>query len=390
MTEFAQPWAACAHRQPDPLHSPRGTNRAYRAAVDETPDQRASDAFAKIARALVDAGHELPQILDALTTSLTSSLCDRCAIDLTAKTDAEAATQTRVLTPRHAILPFSGTRLLHGSVTVIRDADSPAFEACELADIETCITYAALAAELVLHLEAERAALRAEHDRSDQFYRTMLSVVGHDMRAPVSAILIGTEMLVAKHHDDPSLAAVVNRIVSFANRMTGMVDQLLDLSRAQLGGGIPLARVELRLAPVIHSVIEEVAQRHPRNSFSLSGDAELKGIWDPDRLRQVAASLITNAVRHGLQDGPIHVVMSQGEGCTEFAVHNEVGEGPIPPDALPGLFQAYRRTDEEHTGSGLGLGLYIVREIVEAHRGRIAVESTAAGTTFRVRLPNCA
>jgi signal transduction histidine kinase len=230
--------------------------------------------------------------------------------------------------------------------------------------------------------------LRREHERAERFHQTMLSVVGHDMRGPVSAILLGAEMLVAKHHDDPSLAGVVSRIVSFANRITGMVDQLLDLSRAQLGGGIRLARSELRLAALIESVIDDLAQRYPQNRFLLSGDAGLRGAWDPDRLRQVTARLVTNAVRYGMKDGPITIVMSQDDECTQFAVHNEIGEAPITLEALPTLFEPYRTSDEEHSGVGLGLGLYIVREIVEAHGGRVAVDSTSTGTTFRVALPN--
>jgi signal transduction histidine kinase len=348
----------------------------------------ASDAFARLARALVAAGDQLPRILDALTTSLQGSLCDRCSIELTPTTGTEPAAPRGTLTPRRAILPLSGATFLRGSVTVMRHDESPAFGARDLADIESCIMYATLAAEHAIRLEAERAALRAEHERAEQFHHTMLSVVGHDLRAPVGAILLGAEILVAQHQDDPSLTGVVSRIVSFANRITGMVDQLLDLSRAQLGGGIPLARIELRLASLIESVIEELAQRYPRNRFSLSGDAELKGAWDPDRLRQVTARLVTNAVRYGLNEGPINIVMSQDEGSTQFAVHNEVREGPIPPEALPVLFEPYRRSDEEHSGAGLGLGLYIVREIVEAHGGRVAVDSTATGTTFRVVLPN--
>lgn len=370
-------WAPCAHRGARHTVHTRGTNRALSVAVDET-------VFAKLARTLVDADRELPRILDALTTSLTASLCDRCKIELSACDVEPIATAAA----RHAVLPLLGAKLMHGSVTVMRDDTSPAFEATELADIATCITYATYAAETVIQLEAERAALRTEHERGEQFHRTMLSVVGHDMRAPVSAILIGTEMLVAKHQDDPALAGVVGRIVSFANRMTSMVDKLLDLSRAQLGHGIPLARTKVRLASLIGSVIEELAERYPRNQFSLSGDAELKGVWDPDRLRQVTVKLVTNAVRHGLVDGPIDIVMSQDSSGTTFAVHNEVCDAPIPPEKLPGFFEPYRRGEEDRDGAGVGLGLYIVREIVEAHGGRIAVESAATGTTFRVLLPN--
>lgn len=291
-------------------------------------------------------------------------------------TDAEPPAPRQLPTPRVAILPITGTTLLHGTVTVTRAEDSPAFEPSEIADIETCIMYAALAAEVVIRLEAERAALRTQQERVGHFHRTMLSVVGHDMRAPVAAILIGTEMLVATHQDDPSLAGVVNRIVSFANRISRMVDQLIDLSRSRLGDGIPLARSKVRLGPLLESVIEDLKQRYPHNRFSLSGDADLKGVWDPDRLRQVTASLIRNAVQHGLKDGPIDVVMSQDETGTNFAVHNEVCDDPIPPEAVPELFDPYR-----------DLGLYIVREIVEAHGGRVAVDSSSDGTTFRVLLP---
>lgn len=350
-------------------------------------EPRRCDAFAKLSRALVDADHQLPRILDALTTSLTASLCDHCSVELTS-TVGPPAPPPLLTTPRQAVLPLTGATLLHGSVTVTRDDGSPAFEASELADIQLCIGYATLAAELAMRLEGERAAYRAEQDRTERFHHTMLSVVGHDMRGPVSAILLGAEMIVAKHHDDPSLAGVVNRIVSFANRITGMVDELLDLSRVQLGGGIPLARIELRPAALLESVIEELARRYPRNRFSLSGDARLKGAWDPDRLRQVTARLLTNAVRYGMKDGPIEIAMSQDEHCTAFAVHNELGEAAIPPEALPGLFEPSRGHERERGGAGLGLGLYIVREIVAAHGGRVEVDSTSTGTTFRVVLPN--
>ncbi|HUS31402.1 MAG TPA: HAMP domain-containing sensor histidine kinase [Kofleriaceae bacterium] len=351
-------------------------------------DSRAigSNGFPELARAIVAAGHDVSKIMDALATSLTRTLCDRCSIDRISSGEAEPAAP-RALSPRHAILSLQGTKHLIGSVTVMRDDASSPFDGCDFADIETCITYASLAAEVALHLDAERRLLQAEHERAALFHRNMLGIVGHDLRAPVSAILLGTEMIVAQHQDDPSIAVIATRIVSFANRITGMVDQLLDLSRAQLGGGIPLARCATRLGPVLESVVAELAARYPRNQFRLIGDVDVKGVWDPDRLRQVVASLLTNAVRHGLEDGPINIIISRVGNETSIAIHNELLGEPIPQEELRGLFEAYRQGEGEHHGPGLGLGLYIVREIVEAHRGTIAVESTTSGTTFRIVLP---
>jgi signal transduction histidine kinase len=291
------------------------------------------------------------------------------------------------VTPRYAVYALPGTKLLHGYVAVMRDETSPAFDAEDLTSIGTYIAYASLAGEVALALEAERGALRAEHDRAEQFHRMILGIVGHDLRAPVAAILFGTEMLLAQHQDNASLADVVTRIVSFANRITAMVDQVLDLTRVQLGDGIPLARTKMRLAPVIESVVRDLGEKYPRNRFSIAGDGELKGVWDPDRLRQVATSVITNAVHPGLEDGAIDIVRSQDERLTTLAVHNDVRGEPISPEALRQLFELGRPCYAEGARTGLGLGLYIVREIVGAHGGRIAVESTITGTTFRVVLP---
>lgn len=360
---------------------PRAVSRS--AAASFEGDASGPHVFANLARALSDAGDDLPGILDALTASVTASLCDRCCIELGASVPGRC-----MVTPRHALIPLAGTRVVHGTVMVARHDDRPSFEPRDLDDIETCIRYAVLAAEGVIRLEAQRDALRREHERAEQFHRTILAVVGHDMRGPVAAILLGTEMLVAKHHHDRALAGVVASIVSFAHRMTGMVDQVLDLSRVQLGGGLPLARVEVKLAPLLQSVIDDLARRYPRNRFSLSGAAERRGAWDPDRLRQVTATLVTNAVQHGAKDGPIRIAMWQDEERTSFSVHNEVVDEAIAAGALPSLFDPFQRSAGEERGSRFGLGLYLVRMIVEAHGGRVAVDSALTGTTFRVVLAN--
>jgi signal transduction histidine kinase len=239
---------------------------------------------------------------------------------------------------------------------------------------------------MIDELAALRAELRTERERTAQFYRDMLGIVGHDLRSPLAAILIGTEILVSSHKDDPSVGDAVMRIVSFAKRMTRMVDQILDMTRARLGGGIPLALCSTQLSPLLESAICELARTSPSNHVELVGSSEVKGMWDPERLDQVASNLLSNAVRHGREDGPINVVMSQSSGNTRFTVHNEVREGPIPPHVLETLFEP-RRRGEDYLGGGLGLGLYLVREIVRAHGGSVGVESSASGTTFEVVLP---
>ncbi|MBA3461831.1 MAG: HAMP domain-containing histidine kinase [Deltaproteobacteria bacterium] len=363
------------------MHEPPGT--VTERSVSGVRGQSRSRVIQGLAQSLFGARYDLDKIFSVLVGALTPELCDECSVALTPEGEGEG---TPTISSHRMTLSLTSGRLLRGTVTVARSS-GPAFDAEDISTIETCIAYASLAADAARELDEQRRSLQAEHERTAQFQRDMLGVVGHDLRAPLAAIMIGAEILVGKHKDDPSVADTVTRMVSFAKRMTVMVDQLLDMTRARLGGGIPLARCRTRLSPLIESAIADLARTAPRNQFALLGASELKGVWDPDRLNQVAASLLSNAVRHGLEGGPISIVMSQSEGTTTITVHNEVREGPIPPAELETFFEPYRRGSDAPTGGGLGLGLYIVREIVRAHGGSVTAESAASGTTFRVVLP---
>lgn len=124
-------------------------------------------------------------------------------------------------------------RILADCVTTLMAPSRPVDDA-DRAAIETCIDYARLAAFSTSTLQAERAETRAERERTSRFQQEMLGIVGHDLRAPLGAILIGTEIL---SHDCTIDAKAVTQIVSFANRMSRIVDQVLDLTRLRLGGG---------------------------------------------------------------------------------------------------------------------------------------------------------
>jgi signal transduction histidine kinase len=132
----------------------------------------------------------------------------------------------------------------------------------------------------------------------------------------------------------------------------------------------------------------ELSMAHQGTRFELVCDADVVGLWDPDRLGQVASNLLGNAVQYGRQGAPIIVEVTRTERAATMTVHNENRGEPIRADAIATLFDPYHRGDHsERNGNGLGLGLYIVTGIVRAHGGTIDVESIPSGTTFRVVLP---
>jgi signal transduction histidine kinase len=133
-------------------------------------------------------------------------------------------------------------------------------------------------------------------------------------------------------------------------------------------------------------VLDELRLAYRTTVFELRGD-DVEGAWDGDRLGQVIANLAGNAAQYGKAGGPVTVELAFAHGIATIAISNPIRSAPIPPDVIKTLFDPFQRgRGGEHPG-GLGLGLYIVREIVHAHGGTIEVTSSIAGTTFRVALP---
>ncbi len=376
-----------------------------------------------LGHALSAADHDASRIFVALATALTSGLCDACSIVMVPRTALptlvsrhrddprddllfqiaalaepaihafETADQARAALPALrpyidrfglsalAVFGVSGRSLVRGIVLATRDGGSLPFDRDELIAIETCIEYATLAAENALQLAIER-------ERTSTFHRDMVGIVGHDMRGPLEAILLGTEMLAMESKEDASGVAVVRRVVSFAQRLNRMVDQVLDITRARLGGGIPLARSKTRVVSLIRSMIGDLGQSAPTSRFELVAESDIEGIWDPDRLAQVMSNLLSNAIQHSPEGAAIRIVVSRDQASAKITVTNQLRDQPVSPEALALLFEPYQReADAPRVGNGLGLGLYIVQEIVGAHGGSVAVESSRAGTTFQVVLP---
>lgn len=228
----------------------------------------------------------------------------------------------------------------------------------------------------------------SEQSRADDLRRQLLGIVGHDLRSPLSAITMGAATLLKNGQlqgDDTKTAA---RIARSADRMAKMISQLLDFTRARLGCGMPVEPKPVDLAEVCIQVIAEYETAHPDRELRFGPDPDTNGLWDRDRLAQVAANLIGNAIQHGRPDRPVDVRVFNRGGEVCLSVHND--GPPIPADVLPSIFDPFRRgnvSDRSKTES-LGLGLYISRELVLAHGGDISVQSTEGdGTTFQVRLP---
>jgi len=231
-------------------------------------------------------------------------------------------------------------------------------------------------------LEQELARQRSE------FEQQLLGIVGHDLRNPLSAIFVSAELLKMRVTDE-RLTRPLSRIISSAERATGIIRDLLDLTRIRMGGAIPVQPKPTDFNEVVRQVVEEYRASHPERDLQLSQPQEGQGEWDADRLAQVVSNLVSNALQYSPAGTPIRVEMEATEHEVRLRVHNA---GPRIPEALqPYIFEPFKRGHEDTASKSLGLGLFIVERIVSAHGGTIECRSTdSEGTTFLVRLPRTA
>jgi PAS domain S-box-containing protein len=217
---------------------------------------------------------------------------------------------------------------------------------------------------------------------------TFVAAVGHDLRTPLNSIVLSTELLLGAGGDDPAKQRrVVERLRTSAFRMSKMIDELFDLARARLSGGIPIEPEDgVDISQVAEKIASELAATEPGRSFELQRMGDTRGRWDGDRIGQVLSNLLGNALRHGSSDGPIELVLD-GSRPDELLV-TVSNRGQIPDDVIACLFEPFRRS-KARAGSteGLGLGLFIVQQIVQAHGGDIGARSQEGVTTFRIVLP---
>ncbi len=232
---------------------------------------------------------------------------------------------------------------------------------------------------------ADHAGASAETAR---FRDQMLGIVGHDLRNPLGAVVMSAALLQKRGALSGWQARTVDRIRSSAGRMRRIIDDLLSYTRTRLGTGIPMTRRPADLDVLCRRVIDELLAANPDRTVDYSAEGPLDGEWDPDRLEQVLSNLVGNALEHGEPDVPVRV---RAEGAAaEVRVEVRNAAHLLPPDFVEHAFEPFRRGPDatSRKATGLGLGLFIAREIVRAHGGEVAIHSSdGEGLALSIVLP---
>jgi sigma-B regulation protein RsbU (phosphoserine phosphatase) len=236
--------------------------------------------------------------------------------------------------------------------------------------------------------EAVAEATRLQADAKDRalFAEQMIGIVSHDLRNPLSSVVMGAAIL-AHEGLPPNQGRILSRITRSAERANRLIADLLDFTAARLGNGLTIDVSPVELHEVVSESVDELAPLYPGRELHHEASGSGACSADAHRLTQLVGNLVSNAMAYGTPSEPVRVTSSVEPDFFSIAVHN--GGVPIPEELLPTLFQPMTRgTSTSNTARSVGLGLFIVKEIANAHGGRVLVTSTSeAGTTFSALFP---
>jgi two-component system sensor histidine kinase/response regulator len=243
-------------------------------------------------------------------------------------------------------------------------------------------------AEVFFQLHRQKRQLEQELIERTETLRLnemFAAVLGHDLRSPLGAMMTAAHLLPLLT-PEPRVHDVATRLLSSGAQMTRMIEDLLDMTRARLGGGIPISVTGTELGPQVLRAIQEKQAAWPDRHIGVRMSGDTHGTWDPDRILQVVSNLLGNALEHGTPGSPISTVVNGTDpGVVVMDVTNQ---GTIPPEVFAHIFDPFRSGRQGTTRSGgLGLGLFIAKQIVEAHHGRIHASCDEVSTTLQVILP---
>ena len=233
-----------------------------------------------------------------------------------------------------------------------------------------------------MRLATSEARLRDERRDAD-LREQFIAVLGHDLRNPLASIASGARMLLRSPLDDKA-ARTVGLVQRSVERMSVLIDNVLDFARGRLGGGLTLARSEDALQPYLEQVVEELRVTHPDRTIETDFSIAAPVLCDAGRISQLLSNLVGNALIHGAKHSPVVVRATTYAALFELSVSNTGDQ--IPDPALERLFQPFFRGELRPGQQGLGLGLYIASEIARAHDGVLAVASSPLETRFTFRM----
>jgi signal transduction histidine kinase len=238
--------------------------------------------------------------------------------------------------------------------------------------------------EAIERIATSEASLVGER-QSSELREEFIAVLGHDLRNPLASIDAGATMLLKTPLDDKA-RNIVGLVKTSVARMSGLIDNVLDLARGRLGGGLSLERnTDAPLQPVLEQVVAELQSSSPNRTIDASFKLDQSVSCDRLRIAQLLSNLLGNALTYGAPDQPISVRATTSGNVFELSVAN-AGD-PIPPEAMERLFHPFTRGADRLNRQGLGLGLYIASQIAHAHAGELTVTSSDVATRFTFVMP---
>jgi signal transduction histidine kinase len=229
---------------------------------------------------------------------------------------------------------------------------------------------------------SSEAALFSER-QSSELREQFIAVLGHDLRNPLASIDAGAALL-AREKLEGKARTILPLMQKSVRRMANLIDNVLDLARGRLAGGLALKRNrDEPLEPALAQVVEELRAAWPERPIGADMQLDAPVDCDPARIAQLLSNLLANALVHG--NGPVRVTARGKGGALELAVAN--GGAPIPPEVMARIFQPFYRAAADGNRQGLGIGLYIASEIARAHGGTLSVTSDDTETRFTLHVP---
>jgi len=218
----------------------------------------------------------------------------------------------------------------------------------------------------------------------EQARNLLLGSLSHDMRSPLQTVRM-TAILLGRLNAGDEVSAASGRLIRSGAQLQSLLDDLVDFNRTKLGLGISIVPSPVDLSELCAQELEQLGAAYPNSRVQLRVEGDCHGSLDARRMRQLFGNLVTNAIQYGTPDVPVRVAVVGEETHLRLEV---VNEGPvIGGETLLQLFEPLKRATVNPSHPGLGLGLYIVREIAKGHGGVAEARSDDRETVFSVRLP---